>query len=322
LPGKSLRNKGKAPVLVYTITYSRQAIAVVVLLRRTGWLFVGVALGVAWSSGEAQTETQPTTPATQHQAILKEFSAAARVLWEEPTDQQRQDAAARAEKLPAKLLELAQNHPKDAVALEALIQVVTIEYWLNIYTSHPGWGKDSQQAKAIALMLRDHLDSDKLGEACKRVQSGFRQECETFLRTVLEKSPHREVQGAACLRLAQFLSSRLERLDLLKDQPELTRRYEDLYGKDYLDALRQQDRAKVIKDAEKFYEQARDKYHDVKLPYDEMVGETATTELFEIQHLAVGQQPQDIAGVDQDGQQFKVSDYRGKVVLLYFWSEF
>ena len=26
--------------------------------------------------------------------------------------------------------------------------------------------------------------------------------------------------------------------------------------------------------------------------------------------------------VDQDGQQFKLSDYRGKVVLLYFWSEF
>ncbi|MCH7725812.1 MAG: redoxin domain-containing protein [Planctomycetes bacterium] len=27
-------------------------------------------------------------------------------------------------------------------------------------------------------------------------------------------------------------------------------------------------------------------------------------------------------GKDQDGKQFKLSDYRGNVVLLYFWSEF
>jgi hypothetical protein len=197
-----------------------------------------------------------------------------------------------------------------------------MEYWLNTHTSHPGWGKDSRQARAIALMLRDHLDSNKLGDACQRVHYGFRQECETFLRTVLEKSPHREVQGLACLRLAQFLPNRLDRLDLLADQPELARRYEVLYGKDYLEALQRQDRAKVMKEAEALYERAIEKYSDVKLPYDSTVGEQAKTELFEIRHLAVGKEAPDIEGVDQDGQQFKLSDYRGKVVLLYFWSEF
>ncbi|NQU49722.1 MAG: redoxin domain-containing protein [Planctomycetes bacterium] len=30
----------------------------------------------------------------------------------------------------------------------------------------------------------------------------------------------------------------------------------------------------------------------------------------------------DIEGKDQDGIPFKLSDYRGKVVLLYFWLEF
>jgi hypothetical protein len=122
--------------------------------------------------------------------------------------------------------------------------------------------------------------------------------------------------------LAQFLPSRLERLDLLKDQPELARRYEVLYGKNYLEALQRQDRAKVMNEAETLYEQAIEKYGDVKTPYDGTVGETARTELFEIRHLAVGKAAQEIEGVDQDGQQFKLSDYRGKVVLLYFWSEF
>jgi hypothetical protein len=282
------------------------------------------ALGAAGSVAAAQDEgkDKSATLAAQYQALLKEFNDAAHMFWLDTTDQERQNAVARVDKLPLRLLDLAQNNPKDPVALDALIQVVTMEYWLNTHTSHPGWGKDSRQARAIALMLRDHLDSDKLGEACRRVQFGFRQECEAFLRTVLEKSPHREVQGLACLRLAQFLGNRWERVELLKDQPELAKRYEVLYGKDYLEALQRQDRAKVMKESEMLYDQAGEKYGDVKTPYDGTVGETAKTELFEIRHLAVGKEAEDIEGVDQNDQQFKLSDYRGKVVLLYFWSEF
>jgi hypothetical protein len=287
------------------------SIAVVVLA------FAGL-VGAAHADGQ----DKPSAPAQHYRALLKEFSDASFTFWQATTDEDRKNIVARVDKLPVQFLELAEKSPLDPVALDALIQVVTIEYWLNTHTSHPSWGEDSRQAKAIALMLRDHLDSDKLGEACKRAHYGFRQECEMFLRTVLEKSPHREVQALACLRLAQFLANRFERLELLKNQPELARRYEGLYGNDYLEALRRQNRANVMNEAETLYEQAVAKYSDVKLPYDSTVGETAKTELFEIRHLAIGKEAQDIEGVDQEGHQFKLSDYRGKVVLLYFWSEF
>jgi hypothetical protein len=270
----------------------------------------------------AAVQDKPATPAEQYQALVKEFSAASRVIWEDNTDQGKQAAAARVDKLPLKLIELAESNPKDPIAMDALIQVVTMEYWLNTYTSHPGWGKDSPQARSMAIMLRDHLESDKLGQASWRVCYCFRQECEPFLRTVLEKSPHREVRGQACLRLAQFLSNRREKFELLKDQPELTGRYELLYGKDYVETLLRQDRATIFKEVESLYEQAIEKYADVTLPYDVKVAETAKTELFEIRHFAVGKQAEEIEGVDQDGRQFKLSDYRDKVVLLYFWSEF
>lgn len=268
------------------------------------------------------TAAQDKPVAEQYQALIKEWSAASASFWQETNDPGRQTVVGRVEKLPHKLLELARNNPKDPLAVDALIHVVTMEYWLNTHTSHSGWGTNSPQAQAVAVMLRDHLESDKLGEACRRVHYGFRQECETFLRAVLEKSPHREVQGAACLRLAQFLVNRLDRVDLLKAQPELARRYENLYGNDYLEALRRRDRDKVVREAESLYEQAIEKYGDVKLPYDVTVGDQARTELFEIRHLAIGKVTPDIEGVDQDGQQFKLSDYRGKVVLLYFWTEF
>ena len=175
---------------------------------------------------------------------------------------------------------------------------------------------------AIGLLLRDHLDSDQLVETCKRVNFGFRQECETFLRTVLAKSPHRDVQGAACLRLAQFLAGRREKLDLLQEQLVLARRYEGLFGKEYIEALQRQDRAAAMEEAEAFYDRASKDYDDVKLPYNETVGEVARTDLFEIRYLRVGKAAPDIEGPDQDGQPFKLSDYRGKVVLLYCWAEY
>ena len=278
--------------------------------------------GYGCSAATAPDEGKPPTPTEQYQALLKEFQSAASTYFQSTNDAERRNLVARADKATVRLLELVEKNPKEPFALEALTQIVTQEYWLNNHTSHPGWGQKSPQARAIALLLRDHLQSDQLVETCKRVNFGFRPECETFLRTVLAKNSHREVQGAACLRLAQLLAGRVEKLELLKEQPGLARRYEELFGKDYIEALRGRDRASVMKEAEALYEQASEKYGDVKLPYNETVGEVARTDLFEIRHLTVGRVAQDIEGSDQDGRPLKLSDYRGKVVLLYFWSEF
>jgi len=217
------------------------------------------------------------------------------------------------------MLELAEKNPNEPWTLDALTHVITEEYWLDNYSTHPGWGKESRQARAIAILLRDHIRSDKLAETCKRAQYGFRKECETFLRTVLEKSPHRDVQGQACLRLALFLSGRMNRLDLLKEQPEVSQRYEGLYGKDYLDDLRRQDRGHAVAEVEAILELAARDFGDVKLPFGGTVADNAKTELFAIRNLAVGRPAPDIEGPDQDGVRFKLSDYRGKVVLLYLW---
>jgi hypothetical protein len=280
---------------------------------------MGGILVLALSLSTAAPLDKPVAPAERYKAILKEFGEAANANWNAATDEERNRAAARVEPLPLMLLELAEKNPEEPWTLDALTQVITQEYWLDNYSSHPGWGKDSRQARAIAILLRDHVRSDKLGETCKRAQFGFRQECETFLRTVLEKNPHQDVKGQACLSLALFLNGRLNRLDLLKEQPVVSRRYEGLYGKDYHDTLRRQDRLKAVAEIEAVCKQAAKKYGDVKLPYGGKVGDTAKMELFAIRHLSIGKVAADIEGPDQNGVRFKLSDYRGKVVLLYLW---
>ena len=42
---------------------------------------------------------------------------------------------------------------------------------------------------------------------------------------------------------------------------------------------------------------------------------------FEKERLQIGMEVPDIEGEDLDGVPFKLSDYRGKVVLLDFWGD-
>jgi hypothetical protein len=268
-------------------------------------------------------QDRPTTPAAQYQALAREFQDAAHAHYLKATaSEDRGEALARLEKFPRRFLELAETNPRDPVALDALVQAVNAELWLEGNSTHPGSGTESPEVRALAILLRDHVRSDRLGEACRRVRHGFRRDCETFLRAVLERNPHREVRALACLRLAQFLNGRLQRLDVIKERPEMARRYEELFGRDYLEALRRRDRGEATQEVEALFERAARDFGDVEVPYGDTVAAEARSELHEIRHLSVGKPAPEIEGEDQDGRRFKLSDYRGKVVLLYFWSEY
>jgi hypothetical protein len=220
--------------------------------------------------------------------------------------------------LALKFLELAEKHPNDPIALDALMQAA----WQVNTTPWPIdlVGEDTASARAFELIQRDHIRSDKLGPLCQRVSYGFRKDYEEFLRAVLAKNPHKNVQAMACLSLAHFLNNRLQRLDLCKEQQELAKEFAGLYGKEYLTQLQRQDREKAIKEVEAVLEQAGEKYGDVMLPGGDTMAERAKVELFETRNLSVGKEAPDIEGEDQEGKRFKLSDYRGKVVLLDFWS--
>ncbi len=284
--------------------------------------FLIVLVGLTLAAAADEPPAASPAAAKQYSDIAKEFNSQGYALRQAKTDEEREQAVARVEKLTQRLMELAEKNPKDPLAMDALVQAVIHEIWMENNTPHQVRGQDNPEVKAIEILLRDFVQSDRAGEACRRMSYGFSKECEKFLRAVSENNPHRTERGLASLRLAQFLNGRLQRLDLLKERPELAQRYEKLFGKDYIEALQQQDRAKTLREIEAAFESAAQQYGDVALPFGGTVGEKAKSELHEIRHLAVGRPAQEIEGDDQDGKRFKLSDYRGKVVLLYFWSEY
>ena len=240
------------------------------------------------------------------------------------SDEERMQVIARVfhhrNRIALELVELAEEASDDPIALDALTTAV----WQVNTTPWPieVAGEDPARGRAFALLQRDHLRSDRLGPLCQRVSSGFCGEYETFLRAVLDENPHDAVRAQACVALAHFLKNRRQRIDLVDEQPELAREFEGLYGVEYLAALRGQERAQADAEAAALYERAAADHGDVKLPGGGTVGEQARAGLFELRHLSVGKAAPDLEGEDQEGIRFKLSDYRGKVVLIDFWHQY
>ncbi len=93
------------------------------------------------------------------------------------------------------------------------------------------------------------------------------------------------------------------------------------YSAGWLARIRKIDVAKTEAESIRLYQQLRDRYGSMKAVQDIDYGTLATSAIFAIEHLSVGKPAPDIIGEDMDGAGLKLSDYRGKVVLLSFWGE-
>jgi hypothetical protein len=290
-------------------------------MRRITDILLVLVLLMSMIAAEGRCQDHPPSPAEQFKALRQQYDKASSsgvVL----TDAERLKFVGQVYKhrntLAQKFLELAEKYPNDPVALDALTQAV----WQVNTNPCPVElvGEDTARAKAFELIVRNHIQSDKLGPLCQRVSYGMAKEYESFLREVLAKNPHTSVQATASLSLGHFLNNRLQRVDLCREQPERAKEFAGLYGQAYLAELERQDHDKAMQEIEAVFEQAAQKYGDVKLPAGDSVAERAKAALFEIRHLSVGKEAPDLEGEDQHGTRFRLRDYRGKVILLDFWS--
>lgn len=270
------------------------------------------------------------TPAAEYAALFKEYGPVAGGMRKAKTDLERKVAVERLSTYPAKFVDLAEKHSTDKVVLTILRQAVQALgssesaaqiAWETNRSNFPAGPRDDSARRIVAMLMKDHLQSDKLGPVIDRVRYGYRLEFEEFLLAALNKSPHRTVRGEACLALALYLNDRLQMLRLLEDRKELVECYELAFGRTYVPNLRRLGKAKLEERVETLFERAAREFADVKLRSG-TVSAQARSALYDIRHLGIGKPAPEIDGKDQDGKKLKLSDYRGKVVLLYFWSEF
>lgn len=135
----------------------------------------------------------------------------------------------------------------------------------------------------------DHRDVERVVALLGRAES---ETAEATLKKVLARDPKPKVKAAANLALARALANRT---DSLGDKPA--------------------EADKVAAEAEKYFAAAIDLNKDSADQQEEIRREMKAL------HIRAGKAAPEIKGPDLDGKEFKLSDYRGKVVLLDFWGD-
>ena len=175
---------------------------------------------------------------------------------------------------------------------------------------NPWYGPQAEKnyAEALEILTRDFLQHEKLIDACDSLgypfnasisAGGLHPGAERLLRTALEKSPSRDVKGIACFSLACYLRFHAGWRTGKMPQPQA-------------DAMAAESVAR--------FEQVIEQFGDVKVAGQHTLGELADSALFEIHNLAKGKVAPNITGEDLEGALLKLSDFRGKVVVLNFWA--
>lgn len=202
--------------------------------------------------------------------------------------------------------------PADPGALDGLTWIVAMDHG----------GDGGEKKKALDLVLKHHFASPEVASICQNLQYDASAEAGAFLEAVLAKGSTPEARGAACFGLAKHFQNLCGMASYYSESatPEQLQKVEKFVGKAELDRLKKVDRAATAARAEKLYERALAEFGDVKL-FNHTIGDLAKSELHELRDLAIGKVAPEIVGEDLDGKPMKLSDFRGKVLVLDFWGD-
>jgi peroxiredoxin len=183
-----------------------------------------------------------------------------------------------------KLYALSDEHRRDQIGLEALMTACELA---NVDKKRSG-----TLLKAITTrLLEDYVEDEKLGDVALVMVKSPPSDVRDFLTKLSSQSPHRDVKGFATFTLAIHQASALE-------------------------GPNKADEAKALKLLKRVVNQ----YGDVKAG-DTTLGAVIGPILYTLEHLTVGKKAPEVKGKDFEGRNIKLSDFRGKVVVLDFFAD-
>jgi len=246
------------------------------------------------------------------------------------------------------LLSIEAEHRDQPTAVSALYKLLKN----GTSTSDPQSRASQGRVRAIEVLRQHYIDHPDLDLLLTGFEAGaFVPEAELLLRGATH-SPHRYVRAAACYFLARFLCHKrylIEHFQCLEERPLSDAPAEAAEWRRVLRGFIE--RMKPI-NVQQWRDEAIRLCDEIKLKYPEeriarvhtegtgrlRVRRKSLAELpdrkpptfatlaerlrFELTNLQTGDTAPEIVGIDANGMEFKLSDYRGRVVLLIFSAGF
>jgi len=303
----------------------------IVAPRRIVW--TGIVLPLLLGGAPLTTSAaEEETPTRQTAALLADFTAQKNKFQQAlASAKSDEESNAAQESQPDELdfsrraLRIAKAKPEDSGARDALLWVVSQS------ASRPPRGERLElERRAMDLLLEHHADDPEVARAGLLLIDAISIDRERFLQGLVDRAKMQETKGLARMALAPYLMCKLTVAEKVQAAGGPAKNIQPDYAETYAD-LRACDIPATRSKAERLLEEVIRDYGKVALvrsgPFRERdlergltLGQVAESRLDEIRNFVIGKPGPAIDGQDLAGAPLKLTDYRGKVVVLVFWA--
>jgi thiol-disulfide isomerase/thioredoxin len=298
---------------------------------------------------QAPVQSRPATLKEQFAALWSEWAAT-----EKAAVEARKTAASPAEKQAVfarmkpdalafcrRFLTLSEAHPDDPGSRDALLWIIMRETTPFAGSRAGSLGIDPTSevlGRAVDLLIEHHANDLQVARTTLCLQNHASLNRDRLFRSLYDRARDRAVKATSALALAQYLDLESKYVAGI----QRSRRHSPLLTEEHEKQLLNSDAGAMKAESEQILERLIADYGDV--PYaiggdmtDSVLGpawrastalerarnwtlaQAAESRLDEMRNLIVGKPAPEIDGIDFEGRPLKLSDYRGKVVVLVFW---
>jgi hypothetical protein len=274
----------------------------------------------------AQGSPRQSAPPDRYDALLREYQDAQQAYGKAyaaaQSDSERQQVKAHKPDPAAfvrKFLDLARDKPGEPGSFDALVWVLT-------HGPHGPLGDE-----ALDLLAASHLDNSRLIPILQRFSSSKSPAEERLLRTAMEKNTNRDVQAHACYTMALLLASRDHHAAPVRHRTTASRKGQVAVKPASADE-------KHREEIQVLYGKLLTDFRDIKFSRKKTFGEIALAALERFKAassgsmmgsgpftegvgLEIGMVAPEIQGLNTRGMPMRLSEFRGRVVVLDFWGD-
>ena len=220
----------------------------------------------------------------------------------------REEMSNETDKINRKLLLLAKNATEDEAIAVRCLQFVLVNS-----------EDETDRNEAMDLLLEDHLDSEKVVDILQSLSRGMpSRSTHDLFEKVLKEAEDEAIKARASLAYVAYLEQLIQVKPMVESDEQIAQMYPEVvtYFQSLGDDLNE--------------DTLMEKYLAIAEEYGEVqVGSKTIADAVEQKikvleirsRVAVGKVAPEIEGPDIDGTNFKLSDYRGNVVMLDFWGD-
>jgi hypothetical protein len=172
-------------------------------------------------------------------------------------------------------------------------------------------GAGDAKSDAMDVLIDTNVNNDKMEAVMMGMSRGLpTPEAHQWLKRISENATSSKIKANAIMSRISFLDRIGSFKSFLSGADEESRK---AYPAEVIEFVETDRDPQELVDLEKMLEKF--------ITDNQSLLKRAEKELFALQNLSIGREAPEIVGLDIDGVEFKLSDYRGKVVLLDFWGD-